>query len=140
FYDATMARMIENFQTLLSDIVSEPEKPLSALSLVSKKELKRILMQWNATQKPYTNMCYSQLFEIQVEQTPDAVAVVYEGKHFTYNELNRLANRLAHHLHARGVGAEMLVALLLDRGIHLIADLLAISKICGAFLPLASQH
>ncbi|MGH9967516.1 MAG: non-ribosomal peptide synthetase, partial [Pyrinomonadaceae bacterium] len=77
-----------------------------------------------------------ELFEEQVEQTPDAVAVVYEDAALSYRELNRRANRLAHRLRELGVGPDERVAVCLERSLEMIIGLLAVWKAGGAYLPL----
>jgi aspartate racemase len=80
--------------------------------------------------------CIHQLFEAQVERTPVATAVVYEGSELTYEELNRRANQLAHHLRKRGVGPEVLVGIYVERSLEMIVGLLGILKAGGAYVPL----
>ena len=74
------------------------------------------IAQWHNTQRKYPhNQCIHQLFESQVEQTPNAVAVVFDNQQLTYQELNAKANQLANYLQKLGVGAEVLVGLCLER-------------------------
>ena len=83
-------------------------------------------LEWNDTATEYPqDRCVHELFEEQVERTPDAVAVVFEEQQLTYRELNRRANQLAHHLRTLGVGPEVLVGICLERGIDLVVALLA---------------
>lgn len=86
--------------------------------------------------KDFTNVCVAQLFEWQVKQTPDAVAVVFEGEHLTYQELNCRSNQLAHYLRGLGVGPEVLVSVCIERSLEMVVGLLAILKAGGAYLPL----
>src|SRR5262249_51471274 len=76
------------------------------------------------------------LFEAQAEQTPEAVALVFEGEQLTYGELNARANRLAHSLRDLGVGPEVLVGICLERSADLVVALLAVLKAGGAYVPL----
>src|SRR5260370_1690421 len=76
------------------------------------------------------------LFEAQVERTPDAVALVFEGQELTYRELSARANQLAHHLQALGVGPEVLVGIYMERSIEMIVGLLGVLKAGGAYVPL----
>ena len=80
--------------------------------------------------------CLHELFEEQVAQTPDAVAVVFEDQQLTYRELNARADQLAHHLQHLGVGPEVLIGLCLERSSEMIVGLLGILKAGGAYLPL----
>jgi amino acid adenylation domain-containing protein len=94
-------------------------------------------MEWNDTQAKYPqSQCIHQLFEAQVERTPDAVAVVFENQQLTYQQLNCYANQLAHHLQALGVGPEVLVGICVERSLEMVVGLLGILKAGGAYVPL----
>ena len=81
-----------------------------------------------------------ELFEAQVERTPDAAAVVFEESRLTYGELNRRADELAHQLRALGVGPDVLVALFLERSLDMVVGMLGVLKAGGAYLPLDPNH
>ena len=141
FDEATIARLAGQWQTLLAGIVANANLSLSTLPLLTEQERQQLLVEWNTTQTEYPlEQCLHQLFENQVERTPEAMAVVYEGEQLSYQELNARANRLAHQLRERGVGQERLVALLAERGIPLLISILAIYKTGGAYLPLDPHH
>lgn len=80
------------------------------------------------------------LFEMQVERTPDQIALVFEGKQLTYRELNRYANNVAHRLISRGIKPEMLVGLAMKRSMELIVAILGIMKAGGAYVPLDPDY
>src|SRR5919202_1401379 len=85
----------------------------------------------------YSNdRCIHQMFEAQVERTPDAVAVAFENQQLTYRQLNQRANQLAHHLRSLGVGSEVLVGICMERSIEMVVGLLGILKAGGAYVPL----
>jgi amino acid adenylation domain-containing protein/thioester reductase-like protein len=136
-FDAvTMSRMVEQFQTLLDGIVTNPDQRLENFSLLTPAEQQQ-LMAWNSTEVEYPfNCCVHQFFEAQVERTPEAVAVIFNEQQITYQDLNDRANQLAHHLQSLGVGADGLVGLCLDRSIDLIVGVLGILKAGGAYVPL----
>ncbi|MEG4594110.1 amino acid adenylation domain-containing protein, partial [Microcoleus sp. F8_C2] len=137
FDTTTLARMIEHWQTLLAGIVANPEQRLSDLPILTAIEQHKLLVEWNQTQQDYPqNLCIHQLFEAQVEQTPDAVAVIFKDEQLTYRELNAKANQLAHHLQALGVKPETLVAICVERSLEMIVGLLGILKAGGAYVPL----
>lgn len=96
-----------------------------------------MLQAWNQTQADYPeNICVHQLFEAQVEKTPDAVAVIFEQEQLTYRQLNQRANQLAHHLKTLGVRPDVLVGVYLERSLEMVVALLGILKAGGAYVPL----
>ena len=137
FDRTTIARMVGHWQTLLEGVVVDPTRHLSELPLLTEKERHQFLVEWNATQGAYPqDQCIHQLFEAQVERTPDTVAVVFEGEQLTYRELNDKANQLAHHLQKLGVGPEVLVGICMERSLDMVIGLLGILKAGGAYVPL----
>nr|WP_272819430.1 non-ribosomal peptide synthetase [Scytonema hofmannii] len=141
FDGATIARMMQHFQTLLAAIVANPQQPVALLPLLTQHENHQILVEWNNTQADYPqDKCIHQLFEEQVVRTPNAVAVVYENQQLTYNELNCRANQLAHYLRSSGVGAGVLVGICVNRSVSMVVGLLAILKAGGAYVPLDPEY
>ncbi|QRN95171.1 non-ribosomal peptide synthase/polyketide synthase [Archangium violaceum] len=140
FDEATISRMAGHLRTLLEGVVSEPERPLSSLPLLTEQERARVLGEWNETREPFAPACFHDLFEAQVERTPEAVAVVYEEDRLTYRELDARANALAWHLRSLGVGPEVLVGLYLERSVEAIVGMLGILKAGGAYVPLDPTH
>ena len=137
FDSATIIRMLEHFQTLLEGMVANPEQRLKDMPLLTQAERHQLLVDWNGTQVNYSQgQCIHQLFEAQVERTPDAVAVIFEGEHLTYQELNLRANQLAHYLQKLGVKPEVLVGIYVERSIDLVVGILGILKAGGAYVPL----
>ncbi|MBW4630462.1 MAG: amino acid adenylation domain-containing protein [Iphinoe sp. HA4291-MV1] len=137
-FDATIiTRLAQHFQTLLKAIVANQEARIAELPLLSPAERHQLLVGWNSTQVDYPqDKSIHQLFEEQVERTPNAVAVVFEDEILTYHELNTKANQLAHHLQSLGVKPEVLVGLCLERSLEQVVGLLGILKAGGAYLPL----
>ncbi|NJM73456.1 MAG: AMP-binding protein [Scytonema sp. RU_4_4] len=116
FDASTVERMVGHFTNLLEDVVSQPEKCLSDLTLLTEPERQNLLVNWNNTATDYLqDKCIHELFEEQVEKTPDAVAVVFENQQLSYRELNRRANQLAHYLRSLGVKPEVLVGICVER-------------------------
>ena len=148
FHAATIARMVNHFQTLLEGIVANPHQCLLDLPLLTEQERYQLLVEWNHTQTNYPHeTCIHQLFEAQVERTPDAVAVVFEdvetlhatSLQLTYRELNASANKVAHYLQTLGVGPEVLVGICVERSLEMVVGLLGILKAGGAYVPLDPQ-
>ncbi|MEH2169755.1 MAG: amino acid adenylation domain-containing protein [Nostoc sp.] len=141
FDAATIARMAGHFQTLLEGIVADSQQHISLLPLLTELEQQQLLVEWNTTQVDYASKpCLHQQFEAQVEQTPNAVAVVFETEQLTYIELNRRANQLAHYLQTLGVEPEVLVGICLERSLEMVVSILATLKAGGAYVPLDPSY
>ncbi|MBO3462193.1 non-ribosomal peptide synthetase [Aetokthonos hydrillicola Thurmond2011] len=137
FNAATIKQIALNYQTMLYGIVANPIQHVAQLPLLSSQQEHQLLWEWNSTDKEYPqHQCIHQLFEQQVEKTPDAVAVVFENQQLTYQQLNHRANQLAHHLQTLGVGPEVLVGICVERSLLMIVGVLGILKAGGAYVPL----
>ena len=137
FEAATITRMLGHFKTLLEGIVANSNQPLAELPLFTELERYQLLKEWNKTEQPYPqDICIHQLIEAQVEQTPEAIAVVCEGKELTYRQLNQQANQLAHYLKQHRVGPDVPVGLYMERSLEMMIGLLGILKAGGAYVPL----
>ncbi|MDQ3173551.1 MAG: amino acid adenylation domain-containing protein, partial [Acidobacteriota bacterium] len=137
FDASTMIRMLGHFERLLEGIAADPEQRLSKLPLLSEAERHQLLVEWNDTATEYPkNKTIHELFEAQVEQRPDAVAVVFEDQQLTYCELNQRANQVAHYLRARDVKPEVRVGVLMERSAEMVVGILGILKAGGAYVPL----
>ncbi|MDZ8258879.1 non-ribosomal peptide synthetase [Nostoc sp. ChiQUE01b] len=141
-FDATtIARISQNFQTLLQAIVANQEARIAQLPLLTIAEHHQLLEEWNDTGVDYScDRCIHSLFEEQAERTPDAVAVVFDNQQLTYQQLNTRANQLAHYLRSLGVGADVLVGLCVERSIDMIVGVLGILKAGGAYVPLDPDY
>jgi amino acid adenylation domain-containing protein len=138
---ATITRMLGHFQTLLEGMATNPNSLLKDLPLLTKAEKHQLLIEWNDTQAESSHeKCIHQLFEEQVERTPDAVAVVFEDEQLTYRELNQQANQLAHYLRKLGVKPEVLVGICIERSPLMLVGLLGILKAGGAYVPLDPSY
>jgi amino acid adenylation domain-containing protein len=137
FEAATIRRMLGHFQNLLEGIVSNPDQRLSDLPLLTPSERHQLLVAWNDTQAEYPeDLCIHQLFEAQVERTPNAIALVFENQQLTYQELDNRANQLAQYLKQLGVEPDVLVGLCVERSLEMVIGILGILKAGGAYLPL----
>jgi amino acid adenylation domain-containing protein len=133
----TLVRMAGHFSVLLEQIVAQPEQAIGDFSILTETEKYQILEEWNRTEVDYPlDKCIHQLFEEQVERTPDNIAVVYEEQQLTYRELNSRANQLAHYLQELGVKPDTLVGICLERSLEMVIGLLAILKAGGAYIPI----
>jgi amino acid adenylation domain-containing protein len=139
--EESVVAMQQGFMTFLQGIASDPQRPISTLPLLTKDEQHRLLVEWTATETAYPkHRCIHELFEEQVERTPEAVAVICGQEQLTYRNLNQRANQLAHCLQDLGVGTETVVSLLAERGIGFLVSMLAAFKAGGAYLPLDPHY
>ncbi|WP_143288303.1 non-ribosomal peptide synthetase, partial [Calothrix rhizosoleniae] len=141
FNDSTIERMIQHFQNLLQGIVEKPEQNISLFTLISKEERHQLLVEWNDTATDYpSNKCIHQLFEQQVEENPNDLAVVFGEQQLTYQQLNQRANQLAYHLQSLGIKPEVLVGICVERNLEMVVGLLGILKAGGAYVPLDPNY
>ncbi|KAG0002140.1 hypothetical protein BGZ80_006022, partial [Entomortierella chlamydospora] len=137
FDHLTIERHVGYLQAMLQAIVNDSTQSIEEVDILSPSERELLLETWNATSMPYPDhLCIHQLFESQVVQTPDSIAVVFEDQRMSYGELNAHANILAHHLISLGLKPDTLVAICVERSLALIIGILAILKAGGAYVPL----
>ena len=136
FKAETINRLIGHFLTLLEAITVDTEENIARLPILTAAEEHQLLVEWNDTKAEYPNLCIHQLFERQVEKTPEAVAVRFEEQELTYAQLNQKANQLAHYLQSLGVKPGSLVGICVARSIEMIIALLGILKAGGAYVPI----
>ncbi|MEH2171962.1 non-ribosomal peptide synthetase [Nostoc sp.] len=122
------------FNNLVASAIAHPELPISQLEIISDIERTQLLYDNN---KNYPkNLLIHQIFEAQVQKTPNQIAVVFEEEKLTYQQLNQKANQLAHYLQKQGVRAEILVGICLERSTDMIVSILGILKAGGAYIAL----
>ncbi|MGH8549116.1 MAG: non-ribosomal peptide synthetase, partial [Methylococcales bacterium] len=137
FDEATVKRMAAHFEVLLTGLLADPDRRLSELPLLTENERRQLLLDWNGTERPYpATQTVVELFEAQVERTPEAIALVYENQVLSYRELNIRANCLGHYLRANGVGPDVLVGICVERSLEMVVGILGILKAGGAYLPI----
>ncbi|HUS13006.1 MAG TPA: amino acid adenylation domain-containing protein, partial [Pyrinomonadaceae bacterium] len=137
FDQRTIQSLLQRFEILLESIVGNPDEPISRIPLLTATERQLLLVEWNGPRREYPkNECVPELFEAQVARTPDAVAVVCGRERWTYAELNRKSNQLAHYLRGLGVGPEDRVGVCLRRTPAMLVAILGTLKAGGAYVPL----
>lgn len=141
-FDApTIARMASHFHTLLEGVVADPDQRVSDLPILTQTERHELLAKGNNPSAGVSqDASIHRLFEIQVERSPDEVAVVFGEQAITFRELNRRANQIAHYLIAVGVCAETPVAICSERSIDAVVGILGILKAGGAYVPLDPSY
>jgi len=134
-------RMLAHLQTLLEGIHRDPRQRVSDLQLLTAAERRQILVEWNDTATDYPRLVtVPQMFDEQVNRSPDSLAVACGGLQLSYRELDECANRIASRLRQRGVGADMPVGVLLERSPSMIAGWLGVLKAGGAYVPLDPEY
>jgi amino acid adenylation domain-containing protein len=144
FEKTTITRMLEHWRVLLEGIVANPDRKVSDLPLLTDRERRQLLLEWNDTKRTYpADQCLHELIEEQVEKTPGALAVSgplsgsgAPRERLTYRKLNARANQLAHHLRKRGIGPESLVGISMQPSADMLVALLGVLKAGAAYVPL----
>ncbi|MDT8912921.1 non-ribosomal peptide synthetase [Amycolatopsis sp. PS_44_ISF1] len=140
FDRVSVERMAANFVQLLTSIAAAPDQPIAALALIPRAERQRMLVGWNGTVVSFPGGVLPEVVGQQAARTPERVAVRFGGAGLTYAELDRRANRLAHHLIGLGVGPEDIVGVSLERSLELVVALVGIHKAGAAYLPIDPGH
>jgi amino acid adenylation domain-containing protein len=137
-FDAAQGRRTQgHFLRLLEAFAADGHQPVSGIEILAPEERRLVVEDFNATAVPYPkDLLLHELIEAQVERTPDAEAVAFEGERITYRELDRRANRLAWRLRGLGVGPDVRVGVYAERSVEMVVALLAILKAGGAYVPL----
>ncbi|WP_208612614.1 non-ribosomal peptide synthetase [Xenorhabdus vietnamensis] len=148
FDEASVERMAERYQRVLTAWVNDTHQHLTELDVLSAQERHTLLHTWNQTDAPYPqDQTLHQLFEAQVEKTPDHIALVFENEALTYRELNERANQLASAIgqdykqrQGQPLQPDTLIALYLDRSVEMIISILAVLKAGGAYVPISPEY
>ncbi len=140
FRPATIDRLAAHFQTLLGGILANPDQVVSQLPILSASERHQILYEWNPPSSTLAStLCIHQLIECNAARTPNAIAIEFEEKQLSYDELNVRSNQLAHYLINQGVKAETIIGICLQRSIETIVATLAVLKAGGAYVQIDSR-
>ena len=130
------ARIVSHLVALAGEVATDPERPLSEMSLLSPDERAQILNVWNSTEREFPHESLASLVEARVAESPEAPAVTFGAETISYAELNARANRLARELVRHGAGPDVLIGLAVERSIDMLVALLAIIKSGSAYVPL----
>jgi amino acid adenylation domain-containing protein len=133
--------MTHHFQTMLEAIAANPDHRIGDLPILTEAEKTQLLVEWNQTKRDYPKSKFiHELFEVQAEKTPHAIATIFWDQQLTYKELNRRANQLARYLNKQKVGTESLVAICVERSLEMIVGVLGILKAGAAYVPLDPEY
>ena len=137
----TIERMVEYFINILKVVTEDTKVKLKKIEMLTKEEKHKLLYEFNDTYADYPReKTIHELFEEQVERTPDNIAVVFEDKKLTYRELNEKANRIARTLREKGVEADTIVGIMVERSLEMIVGIMGILKAGGAYLPIDPNY
>ncbi|HEX8693688.1 MAG TPA: amino acid adenylation domain-containing protein, partial [Longimicrobium sp.] len=137
FERATVERYAVYLRRVLEEMAADAGRRVERLDLLPEAERRQVVEEWNATDAEYPReACLHELFEAQARRSPEAVAVVQDGRALSYRELNARANRLGRLLRERGVGPGARVAVLMPRSVELVAAELAVLKAGAAYVPI----
>ncbi len=137
FSKQTIQSISKHLINILNSIASNTNLRLSEVEMLSEEEKHQLLVEFNNTKTEYPkDKTIQQLFEEQETKTPDNIAVVLDNKHLTYRQLNEKANQLARTLRIKGVKADSIVAMMVDRSLEMIIGIMAVLKAGGAYLPI----
>ncbi|WP_066501691.1 non-ribosomal peptide synthetase [Abyssisolibacter fermentans] len=141
FEKCFIKQMYRHFLNILKEVMDNPFVKIKDLKIISEEEKQQILHNVNDTETYYpSEKTIHELFEEQVEETPDNIAVVYKEQYLTYKELNERANQLARLLRAKGVKSNKIVGIQLERSLDMIIGIIGILKAGGAYLPISSKY
>jgi amino acid adenylation domain-containing protein len=141
FNRADIEEIQSRFSLMIREVLRDIALPVFEIPLLTSSEEKRILVDFNATAAAYPqDRCIHELFEAQVDRSPDAIALVCGDAQVSYGELDRRANQLAHYLRGQGVRPDSLVGLCVDRSVDMVVGLLGILKSGGAYVPLDPDY
>ncbi len=137
FASGSIIRILEHFEFLLPNIITNLNQAISTLPILPDQQRQELLIKWNETHTEYPqDRCLHQLFEIQAEKTPNAIAVEYVKQTISYTDLNTRANQLAHHLQTFSVRPGTCIGIFMHRSLDIHVALLATLKAGGTYVPL----
>ncbi len=139
--EVTVKALFESYLTALKDVLNNYNKKIKDIKILSEKDVNKILYEFNDTKADYPkDKTIHELFEAQVEKTPDNTAVVFENEQLTYKELNERANSLARELRGKGVKADSIVGIMVERSPEMVVGIMGILKAGGAYLPIDPSY
>jgi amino acid adenylation domain-containing protein len=141
FQPEEISLLAERLHQVLESAIDRLEAPVLDLHVLGPLERRKVLVDFNSTmRRPLSALCIPELFEQQVQRTPNSFAIITSEGQLTYQDLNRRANQLARYLARRGIGVESRVAILMERSLDMFVGVMAILKAGAAYVPLNAQH
>ena len=137
FEQNTVRNIADYYRTLLENILSDPGQPVGYYPFLHPDQIAYLRDKWNQTDTPIINVCsFHQLFEIQVKNTPNLIALKTHNESFSYQQLNRKANQLAHYLKLNGIDEKMPIPIFIRRNVYFIIGVIAILKLGATYVPI----
>lgn len=141
FSSRTIHRLAEYYTNILQYCITSPQMRIAEIPILSKNEKQKLLFDLNKTQADYPNTkTIYQLFEAQVEQNPNNIALIFKDQQLSYRELNEKANQLGRLLRAKGVKADSIVGIMTERSLETVIGIMAVLKAGGAYLPVDPEY
>ena len=136
YNENTIKRIAENYLKLLNIIIKDTNIKVSDIDIISENEKQKLLYDFNNNEMEFpVDKCLHELFELQVEKTPNRIAVSYEGEELTYDDLNKKSNQVARLLRSQGIKNNKFVAIVCDRSIEMLISIMGVFKAGGAYVP-----
>lgn len=137
----TIQSMVDHFNNVLKEIINDPEKSIKDIKITSDEILEGILEKFNPFFKTdFPSLGIVEMFENQVNKSPDAIALEFEEEFITYLELDQKSNQLAHYIRRIGLGKGTLIPICLDKKLELVVGILGILKAGAAYVPIDSNY
>ncbi|GFZ30329.1 hypothetical protein CSC2_08550 [Clostridium zeae] len=141
YKDETIKEVGENLYNILTCVAENSDVKLSEIDMLSKEEKNKVIYEFNDTKRDYVSgKTIQELFEAQVEKTPDNIVVGHENSELTYRELNEKANSLARVLRQKGISSESIVGIMLERSVDMLVGIMGILKSGGAYVPIDPEY
>ncbi len=129
--------IIDRLEWILEQIVQNKVESIKDLEILPYQEKKTIVEEFNNTYREYPPVkCIHQLFAEQAQKTPDKIALIFEGKKFTYRQVDEMSNSLAYVLKEKGIQPNDVIPVIGKRSWHVLIAILGILKSGGAYMPL----
>ncbi|MCH9648333.1 MAG: amino acid adenylation domain-containing protein, partial [Deltaproteobacteria bacterium] len=141
FDGSTIDRLSQAWRVLMEGVLAAPGDRLSTLPVLTSSQQAQLLGEWNDTTTAYpAEACIDQLFALQVQRDPEAIAILAGDRTWSYGELDRRSNQVARALVEVGVGPESMVGLCVERSPEMVAAVLGVAKAGGSYLPLDPEY
>ncbi|HEX2946047.1 MAG TPA: amino acid adenylation domain-containing protein [Clostridia bacterium] len=141
FKQESILKLISHFGNILTGIINHSDSIIYEIDMLSEEEKHQLLFEFNNTKEEYPReKGLHELFETQVERNPDKIAVDFQGRELSYQELNQKANHIAHCLREKGIGENQTVGIMVERSLELIIGILGILKSGGAYIPIDPDY